>query len=217
MMPQAPSQAEQKVVFLNFDTTLPADTCVALTGDGQEFAFTLPIETANLVYSSPELTDGGTYTVSYGGTYSGDNQDGICSGGSYSGGTELTEVTLTEDITTYGNAGMGGGMGGGPGGGFDGKGGKGGMGGKNDTGDRPELPDNGTAPNQGDGGTPPELPDGGTAPDQGDGGTPPELPDGENMPDRDGKGERPELPDGGNMPDRGGRGERPGQTEQNKT
>ena len=38
---------------------------------------------------------------------------GICSGGTYSGGTDLTELTLSDYITTYGTPGMMGAMGGG--------------------------------------------------------------------------------------------------------
>ena len=108
-MPQAPSEATQNTVFLNLDTTLPAGTYLALLGDGREFVSELPVDAANVVFSSPDLKDGATYTVSYGGAYSGDSTDNVCSGGSYSGGTQLTELTLTESITRYGNASMGGG------------------------------------------------------------------------------------------------------------
>lgn len=36
---------------------------------------------------------------------------GLCSGGTYSGGTELTALTLTDMLTSYGDSGMGGGKG----------------------------------------------------------------------------------------------------------
>ena len=43
----------------------------------------------------------------YGGDYSGTSVDGVCFDGSYSGGTELTVLTLSDYITAYGNRGMG--------------------------------------------------------------------------------------------------------------
>ncbi len=65
--------------------------------------FELPVNAGSLVFSSPDMTGGAAYTISYGGDYDGQSADGICSGGTYSGGTDLTELTLTDYITTYGN------------------------------------------------------------------------------------------------------------------
>lgn len=114
-MPQAPSSASQYTVSLGFDSTLPEGTFVSLAGGEESFVFELPIAANHMVVSLPGLARGGEYTVSYGGDYSGETVDGICSGGVYSGGTELTKLTLEEYLTTYGSQGMEG-MGGRPGG-----------------------------------------------------------------------------------------------------
>lgn len=114
-MAQALSQASQYTVSLGFDSALPAGTFVGLEREGQSLAFALPISGSHIVFSSPELEGEAVYTLSYGGEYSGQTVDGLCSGGTYSGGTEAAKLTLSDYITTYGRAGMGG-MGGRPGG-----------------------------------------------------------------------------------------------------
>ena len=112
-MSQTPSQASQYVVSLGLDSALPAGACVSLAGENQSFVWELPIDAGSIVFSSPELEGGAAYTLSWGGDYSGQSEDGICSGGTYSGGTDLTELTLSDYITTYGTPGMMGAMGGG--------------------------------------------------------------------------------------------------------
>lgn len=130
-MAQAPSQASQYTVSLGFDSILPAGTYVSLMGEGQSFVLELPVDANSIVFSSPDLEGGAAYTVSYGGDHSGESADGICSGGVYSGGTDLTVLTLTEYITAYGSRSMGD-MGGRPGGAM------GGRPNKNMMGDRPD-------------------------------------------------------------------------------
>lgn len=122
MMSQTPNDVSQYTVSLGFGTTLSAGTYVSLSSGEQSIVFQLPVNTSNLVFSSPELEEGAAYTVSYGGSYSGTAEDWICSGGTYSGGTELTELTLSDYLTTYGNSGMGG-PGGNMGSGMGGRGG----------------------------------------------------------------------------------------------
>lgn len=112
-MSQAPSEASQYTVSLGFDSTLSAGTYVSLAGEGQSFVLELPADANHIVFSSPELEAGAAYALSYGGTYSGQSTDGLCSGGAYSGGTDVAQVTLSDYITVYGNAGS---MGGRPGG-----------------------------------------------------------------------------------------------------
>ncbi|CEI71782.1 carbohydrate-binding domain-containing protein [Romboutsia hominis] len=77
----------------------------------------------SVIVSSPELKTGSTYTVSYGGTSTGESKDGLYTGGKYSGGTKSTSFTVSESVTNLGSAG---GSMGGPGGGHMG-GGKGGI------------------------------------------------------------------------------------------
>lgn len=103
-MPSAPSAAEQPVIYIGFESVLEAGSLVAFTGEEQQYVYEMPIRTANLVFSSPELKPGGTYTVFTGGTCTGAPADGVFpADASYSGGTVLTELTLTQTITRYGN------------------------------------------------------------------------------------------------------------------
>ena len=107
-MAQAPSEASQYVVSIGFGSTLAAGTYVSLAGEDRSVVLELPADASHIVFSSPELEGGAACTVSYGGAYSGQSVDGICSGGAYSGGTDLAELTLSDYITTYGSGGMGG-------------------------------------------------------------------------------------------------------------
>ncbi|MGL5348245.1 MAG: carbohydrate-binding domain-containing protein [Peptostreptococcaceae bacterium] len=79
----------------------------------------------SVVISSPELKTGSTYTVSYGGSSTGEVKDGLYSGGKYSGGTESESFTVSDTITNLGSAASGnmGGPGGGQMGGGKGNGG----------------------------------------------------------------------------------------------
>lgn len=200
-MSAAPSSASQYTVFVSFGTTLSKGTYAALEGEDQSFVFELPVDAATMVFSSPDLEGGSTYTVSYGGDYSGESADGICSGGAYSGGTELTELTLSDYITTYGNVGMGGGM---PGG-MNGAGGFAAHGGMNDAGGPGgQMPDrtgrgegsgDGEADGEPFGGRMPEgdMPGGETAGGPSGGGMPEgDMPGGETP-----GGDMPQPPDGG--------------------
>ncbi len=151
-MSETISEASQYTIFTRFDETLSAGTYVALTSDDQSFVFQLPINAATLTFSSPELKENASYTISYGGVYSGETVDGICTGGTYSGGTELTTLTLSDYITKYGNSGMFGGMGGGRGGMDSGRGGfDGGPDGKGIGGNDTGNPPNGTRAEHPDG------------------------------------------------------------------
>ena len=105
--------ATQNTVSVTFDSTLSAGTLIALENDTQSFVFELPINAVNILFSSPELETGGTYTVSTGGSYSGELTDWIGTDGTYTDGTVLTELTLSDTVTSYGSTGgMSGGRGG---------------------------------------------------------------------------------------------------------
>lgn len=107
-MSQSPSEASQYTLSLGFDSVLPAGTFISLEREEQSLVFALPSNASHVVISSPELEGGAVYTLSYGGEYSGQTADGLCSGGTCSGGTEAAELTLSDYITTYGRADMGG-------------------------------------------------------------------------------------------------------------
>lgn len=111
-MAQAPTNPGQCTMSIQFGTTLPAGTYVQFAGEDREFVFCLIAPTNHLVFSTPELESGDVYSISYGGEYSGESTGSLCTGGTYSGGTFLTELTISDYLTTYGQVGMGGSKGG---------------------------------------------------------------------------------------------------------
>ncbi len=66
-----------------------------------------------VLVSSSSLQSNAEYTVSVGGTCSGNSVNGLFSGGTYSGGTSSVSYTHSKTVMTAGNAGGMGGMGGG--------------------------------------------------------------------------------------------------------
>lgn len=115
-MAQAPSEASQYTISIGFNNTLPAGTYVSLASQDKNFVYELPADVNHMVVSAPEFEGGAGYTVSYGGNYTGKSIDGICYDGTYSGGTALTELTLSDYVTSFGSQGFDrGGMGGRPG------------------------------------------------------------------------------------------------------
>lgn len=111
-MAQAPTDPGQYTMSVQFGLNLPTGTYVQFAGEDQEFVFRLNAQANHIVFSSSELKSGDVYSVSYGGEYSGESAGGLCTGGTYSGGTLLTELTLSDYLTTYGQVGMGGSKGG---------------------------------------------------------------------------------------------------------
>lgn len=168
-MAQAPDNPTVNTISVTFDEVLGADTYICIDGGGKQFVFKLSRPAQNIVFSSPELVTGETYTVSYGGKYSGEVEYCVGSGGKYSGGTELAEVTVSEGLNSYGSVGIGGSLGGGRFGDPGMFGGMGGEGHKNPFGGgrRGEMPSEGEMPEgfpngeMPDGEMPPEPPEGG--------------------------------------------------------
>jgi hypothetical protein len=121
--PDGPST--QYSLALGLSSSQPANSAVCIKdSSGKVLFITKPIRNyINILFSSPELRNGSTYTVSYGGTVSGGTEvNGVITGGTYSGGSS-TNVTINNSPTTAVNW-NGGGFGGGgfPGGGFPGGG-----------------------------------------------------------------------------------------------
>ena len=70
-----------------------------------------------VLFSSPNLTSGGSYTISKGGTVSGGSEFfGLYSGATYSGGTQTATFTASSMVTQVGSTSGGGQPGGGGGG-----------------------------------------------------------------------------------------------------
>lgn len=120
-MAQAPdSESKQNSLTVLFDETQEANTPVNIADStGKSILTFVPSKTfQSIVVSSPNLKQGSTYTISTGGS-SDVNEDGFSDAGSYSGGTKLTDVTLSgvqtvissngEATTLGGRGGQGGG------------------------------------------------------------------------------------------------------------
>lgn len=58
----------------------------------------------SLVYTSSTITKGSTYSISYGGTDTGTNKDGMYASGKYTNGTSLGTVTISSSITSLGRS-----------------------------------------------------------------------------------------------------------------
>ena len=104
-MAQAPSASStQNSLLLNLNGTTEAGALLHIqTSDGQgilTFASTKPYQ--SIAFSSPELVQGATYDVYYGGSTTGTAQDGLYQDGEYTPGTEYTSFTVSSAVTTIG-------------------------------------------------------------------------------------------------------------------
>ena len=118
-MAQAPSESSsQYSLLVNLSSAQRAGTLVHIhTSTGQEVLTFSPSKSyQSIVFSSPDLEKGTTYEIFLGGSSSGSVVDGLYQGGSYSGGTQLSSLTISSTVTYLGSSG---GFGGGrmPGGG----------------------------------------------------------------------------------------------------
>lgn len=109
--------SEQASVMINFESALQAGTPVTLCDSaGKVVAAFIPNKAyQSVIFSSPDLITGETYTIYTGGTLTGDGTDGYFGNGAVlSDGDEYATVTLSEISTTVGETGFGGmGQGGG--------------------------------------------------------------------------------------------------------
>ncbi|MDD4238872.1 MAG: carbohydrate-binding domain-containing protein [Desulfotomaculaceae bacterium] len=138
-MAQAPGEASsQNSITVYYTKTQEAGTLVTLTDEsGKTILAFAPAKTyQSIVLSTPELEQGKTYTLSSGGTCSGQLSDGLYTGGACSGGTKLTDVTISGTVTRIADDGseVSGGMGS--------MGGQGGPGGRQATTNNQAPPDN---------------------------------------------------------------------------
>jgi hypothetical protein len=111
-MTVAPTEASQNVVFASLDNSGTAGSYVSIICGDEEAVFQLPFGATAFVYSSPALATGEDCVISVGGDFTGTVTDYLGTGGTYSGGTELTTITLEDGVNQYGSVGMMGGMGG---------------------------------------------------------------------------------------------------------
>ncbi|MCD7822919.1 MAG: carbohydrate-binding domain-containing protein [Oscillospiraceae bacterium] len=97
-----PSTASQNTISVSFASAVSTSSYIKISCGSEEFVFrtTKPVE--NVLFSSSMLETGETVTISYGGSYKkGESIDNICTGGTYSGGNELT-LTVSDGLTIYG-------------------------------------------------------------------------------------------------------------------
>lgn len=109
-MAQAPGQASsQNSLLINFSSTIPAGTLIHIQNSaGEEILTFSPTKRyQSLAFSSAELVNGETYTISYGGSSSGSQADGLYQGGSYSSGSQYTSFTVSGTVTMIGATGGG--------------------------------------------------------------------------------------------------------------
>lgn len=104
-MAHAPSQSSRQYsVMYNFQAAQPAGMLVHIeTVDGRELLTFAPTKTyQSVVFSSPELQNGGQYVIYTGGNSTGSVVDGLYTGGSYSGGSQVEAFTISGITTQLG-------------------------------------------------------------------------------------------------------------------
>ncbi|MDF2721598.1 MAG: carbohydrate-binding protein, partial [Paenibacillus sp.] len=122
-MAQAPSEdSAQRAILMTFPSAMNAGILVTLTDSaGAAIATFAPAKTfRTIVFSSPSLKAGETYTISTGGTSAGSAKNGLYEGGATSGSAKVVSFTLGDKVTyvnqsgvTTGSTGGGRGQGGG--------------------------------------------------------------------------------------------------------
>lgn len=99
-------------------TTQSADTMFTLCDSNSNViaSFKSAKQFSNVVVSSPSLKTGESYKIICGGTIDGADENGFADGGKLTSGTEITDITMTEENYSSGGGSMhGGGMRGGSG------------------------------------------------------------------------------------------------------
>jgi len=101
-MAMAPdTSSSQYSVMVNFRSTITAGTLINIqTSTGTVlFSFKPTKAYQSIVFSSPALTQGSTYSVYYGGSSTGAATDGLYLSGTYTPGTLYTSLTLSSIVT----------------------------------------------------------------------------------------------------------------------
>ncbi|WP_101698116.1 carbohydrate-binding domain-containing protein [Clostridium minihomine] len=107
-MLQAPDEnSTQNSLAVMFTESQKAETTVNLSdASGKSIvSFTPAKQFQSIVISTPDMRQGSVYTISTGGTDAAVKEDGFALAGTYSGGTKLTEVTLSGARTVISSTG----------------------------------------------------------------------------------------------------------------
>lgn len=124
MLQAASEESAQSSIVMTFPETQAAGTLVHVEdSEGTVIATFAPAKEFQAIFiSSPDLKADSSYSLSTGGTSSGEAENGLYTEGEYQGGTKMVDFTLTETVTWLDENGVteaaAGGMG--PGGGFGG-------------------------------------------------------------------------------------------------
>ena len=90
------------VLGIVFANPQQGGSCVSVNrGSNEVFTMSSPHQFKYVVYSGPNLLKNAEYSVSYGGTVSGDRSKAVCTGQGYTGGTDGGSFTCGETITFY--------------------------------------------------------------------------------------------------------------------
>ena len=111
-MAQAPSgESTQYAVLMDYDTVQQAGTLVHLedSAGNDILTFAPAKEYQSLLLCSPTLQEGETYTLYAGGEATGSTVDGVYREQTYTGGTEVTDFTISDMITYLNRSGATGG------------------------------------------------------------------------------------------------------------
>ncbi|OMD38111.1 carbohydrate-binding domain-containing protein [Paenibacillus odorifer] len=108
-MAQAPSDtSSQHAISMTFPQTQKAGTLVHLEdSEGNTILTFAPSKDyQSVVISSPELKDGGSYTLYSGGTSTDSEVNGLYTDGDYTGGTQIVAFEITSNITWLNESGV---------------------------------------------------------------------------------------------------------------
>lgn len=97
MVESPDSSSDQKYQTLKFSTRTGGTLFHIESSSGTDIVTFRPSKDyESIVISSPDFETGTTYDVYFGGTYTdGDETDGLCEGGSYSGGTRVSSLSFS--------------------------------------------------------------------------------------------------------------------------
>lgn len=106
-MLQTPSNSSSQISLSVVLGNLDADTLIHIENESGDDILTFsPSKTyQSVIFSSPELVNGDTYKIYYGGTCTGTIKNGLYTDGSYSNGTEFDSTTLSSIVNTIGTSG----------------------------------------------------------------------------------------------------------------
>jgi len=108
-MAMAPdTSSSQYSILLNLSSSLQPGTLIRLQNSAGEDIFTFAPTRIyqSFTFSSPELKEGETYTVYYGGSSTGTVTDGLYQNGNYLDGVKYTELTISSIVTRIGGGGF---------------------------------------------------------------------------------------------------------------